>query len=212
MANTARTVIITSYLETHFNMGKALRDDDIVICTDGGYDIARQYGIRPALVIGDFDSITAKIPEDIPVVEFPPEKDFTDLQLAIDIAIENGCNDVEIWGGIGGRLDQTIANMQLLTKYSKEIDWLVIRDGSNEAFVIDGTNGRKGKLPKRDGWYVSFFSLTEECKVTVSGVKYPLDHHTLLNTFPLGVSNEFVDDVISIDVESGSLLVVVSRK
>lgn len=213
MADARRTIIITSFVDTPFDMAKEVHDDDIIICTDGGYDIATSYGIVPSLVIGDLDSVKSEIPESIPVVEFPPEKDFTDLQLAIDVAVENGAQDIEVWGGIGGRLDQTIASMQLLTKYTKEVDWLVIRDGANLAFVIEARPGKTYKLPPKDGWYLSLFSVSNECTgVTLKGVKYTLDNATLINTFPIGVSNEFTDDIGTLTFETGSLLVVCSRK
>ena len=96
-----KTVIITSYIENSLNLGEFIDSDDFVICTDGGYDIASRSGIIPDLIMGDFDSVTSPLPGNIRTIEFNPEKDFTDLDLALKFSAENDFSDVIIAGGIG---------------------------------------------------------------------------------------------------------------
>ena len=111
--STENIIIITSYVDAPFDMKQALTqmEDPYIICTDGGFDLAKQAGITPHLLLGDLDSIQSRIPKELPLKTFPPEKDYTDLELAIHTAIEKKASHVEIWGGIGGRLDHTVANL-----------------------------------------------------------------------------------------------------
>ncbi|MFA9382090.1 MAG: thiamine diphosphokinase, partial [Acetanaerobacterium sp.] len=82
-----------------------------VICADGGYDTALRIGITPHLFVGDMDSVRMS-PEGCEIMLSPAEKDDTDTMLAAKIAIERGYTDITIFGGLGGRLDHTLANIQ----------------------------------------------------------------------------------------------------
>src|SRR5512133_566542 len=84
---------------------------DLVIAADGGY--AHMGGIKPDLVVGDFDSL-GYVPADEQVVRHPAEKDDTDTMLAAIIGIERGYRAFVLLGGVGGRLDHTLANIQTL--------------------------------------------------------------------------------------------------
>lgn len=212
--DTKRAVIITSYIESTFDMKSFISADDFVICTDGGYDIAVNEGIRPDLLIGDFDSIKATLPCDIEIERFNPEKDFTDLELALKSAVKSNIKNVEIWGGIGGRLDHTIANIQLLSNYTNCFDSLIMKDGSNSCFAIHSEGNLVHiDIPSKDNCYFSVFSLTEKCHgLSIEGVKYPLFNHTLTNSFPLGVSNEFTEKKVHLSLKKGTLLVVISSQ
>ena len=206
-----RAAIITSYIDTPFPMKDDAESMDIIICTDGGYDLASEQKIRPNFLLGDLDSITSPIPEDIPVIRFNPEKDYTDLQLAIEMALEIGASDIEIWGGIGGRLDHTIANIQLLSNFSEKCQRLILRDGANEAMILSA--GTVHKIEARDGWYFSLFSLSDTCQdLKIEGAKYNVDNFTLTRNYPIAVSNEFASDMVSITVTGGTLLLVLASK
>lgn len=208
-----KTVIITSYIENSLNLGEFIDSDDFVICTDGGYDIASRSGIIPDLIMGDFDSVTSPLPDNIRAIEFNPEKDFTDLDLALKFSAENDFNDVIIAGGIGGRLDHTVANLQLLSNYCCSFSSLIMLDGRNKCFVVDSRKRSTIVIPAEEDSYLSFFSLSEKCTgVTLRGVKYTLDRYTLTQDFPLGVSNEFIKKEAVVSIENGTLLVVISKK
>ena len=90
--STENIIIITSYVDAPFDMKQALTQmkDPYIICTDGGFDLAKQAGITPHLLLGDLDSIQSRIPKELPLKTFPPEKDYTDLELAIHTAIDLG--------------------------------------------------------------------------------------------------------------------------
>lgn len=206
-------VIFTAFLDNSFAVKDSLKDCDFVICTDGGYDIALAYSVEPDLLMGDFDSVTSALPEDVEILRFPPEKDHTDLELALMKAGELNAKNVTVIGGIGGRLDHTVANIQLLTAYADRFDSLILKDGKNTCFIIDGNNNSNMHIPASDNCYISIFSLSEQCDILYfSGVKYPLENYVLTRDFPIGVSNEFKEKEAALCIKSGTLLVVISEK
>lgn len=202
----SRAVIITGgeiLNKTAFNP----REGDIYICADSGICNAAVLGIKPDVVIGDFDSYDGDFPDNINVIVHPPEKDETDTALAAEYAIGRGYKTIEIWGGTGGRLDHTMANILLLYSLYKKGVKAVLRDGINTAEVTDNAVSIK----KGSAKYVSVFSLADISEgVTILGAKYPLKNYTLKQGDSLGVSNEVVDDKMDITLKSGMLLVITS--
>lgn len=207
-------VIITSYIES-------ISDDffenitaEYTICLDGGYNIALDNNISPDLLIGDMDSLTGPIPKNIEAERFPPEKDFSDLELGLKKAVALNAQNVTILGGIGGRLDHTVANIQLISQYADDFKTLVMKDDKNCCFVINGNKNKITTLKAEKNSYFSVFSLSDKCTgLHIINAKYPLVNHTLQRFGSLCVSNEFVnekDAVISLN--EGTLLVVISRK
>ncbi|MCL5046484.1 MAG: thiamine diphosphokinase [Actinobacteria bacterium] len=98
-----------------------IRDDDWIICADGGAGHALKMGLSPDVLIGDFDSLDGDIVEEISragaeVLRVPTEKDQTDTQLALDLALSRGAREILVLGAIGDRLDHTMANILLLPK------------------------------------------------------------------------------------------------
>ena len=94
-----------------------LTDEDLVIAADGGYDHLIELGLRADIALGDFDSVTSHEIWDDNICEkftYPPEKDDTDMLLAIRLGLSKGYHSFAIYGGLGGRLDHTIANIQAL--------------------------------------------------------------------------------------------------
>ena len=86
-----------------------------VICADAGYDTAVQYGVRPDLVIGDFDSAAKRPPETIRTIKLPVEKDVTDMMGAVMVGQKLGYKTFVLIGGLGGdRFDHSMANLDVL--------------------------------------------------------------------------------------------------
>jgi len=208
-----RIIIITSYIDFPVDMHQIIKTDDFIICTDGGYDLAKTQKITPDLLMGDFDSTRETLPDNIPIKRFDPEKDFTDLDLALKTAVEMSASEVIIIGGIGGRLDHTIANIQMLAEYTDSFEQLLMVDGMNKCFVLNKKQKNHIDIPREKDSYISLLPISDQCTgVTIKGVKYPLDDHTLIKGMSLGVSNEFIEEKAELSIKNGALLVIIARK
>ncbi len=187
-----------------FGLNEKIRPGDMVIAVDGGYRELERLCVKPDFIVGDFDSLGA-VPHGENVTVLPCEKDVTDMFTAVNIGIEKGCGLFYIYGGTGGRLDHTIANIQLLKYFAeKGVSLVFYGDGFAVAAVRNGSMTLSGK----NGGYVSVFSLSDSSQgVTLRGLKYGLENHTLTSAFPLGVSNEFTEKTAEISVENGTLAV-----
>lgn len=204
-----KCVIITSYIEG--NLTELMRgyEPDYILCADGGYNYAKKAGIVPHYLIGDFDSLKGSMPPDIKRMTYPCEKDDTDTGLCLQAALELGCRDILIMGGLGGRFDHAVANIQAMSGIAEQTDRIAIKDNKNYCTILQ--NGSLS-LQKQEGQHVSVLSLSDRATgVSIVGVKYPLSDYTMVRTFPLGVSNEYEEDTITISVKDGTLLIVLSR-
>ncbi|MFV0516580.1 MAG: thiamine diphosphokinase [Aminipila sp.] len=190
-----------------------IKPDDFIICADGGYKFARGCHITPNLLIGDFDSFTATLPPDIEKLIYPSEKDDTDTMLSVKYAVENNFDDICIIGGLGGRLDHTISNLQSLswaidywTAHKMMNNKISICDYQNRAMLI---SNQQIILHGTVGETLSLISYSEKCTgITTKNLKWELKDAELTNSFPLGISNEFMDDFCQITVLDGKLLIV----
>ena len=185
------------------------QEEDLVIAADGGYDHLLSIGLRADVVLGDFDSVTSyEIWEDTfcEKLTYPPEKNDTDMMLAIKLGLSRGFQNFAIYGGLGGRLDHTIANIQALSFLAKEGASAILYHEQYELSVIH--NG-SFTLSKDTSGYVSVLSLSDKSEnVTIKGLKYELEGATLTNHFPLGVSNEAIGKKGVISVGNGTLLIL----
>ncbi len=179
-----------------------------VIAADAGIKKLEKSGIKPDLIIGDFDSLTKK-PTGENVLTFPIEKDDTDTMLALKEAIKRGFDTVYISGGIGGELDHTMANLQTLLYACENGINAFLTDGITTATVISDSI----TLGSENSGRCSVFAFGGEARgVSISGLKYEASGITLSPSFPLGVSNSFIGEEASISVESGRLLIIYNGK
>ena len=188
-----------------FFSGELPRKGDYIIAADGGYVELVARGYKPDIVVGDFDSLGG-IPQHNNVLSSPTEKDDTDMMLAVKHGLERGCTEFIINGGLGGRFDHTLANLQVLSyiSRSKAQGVLVGRD----VCITSVSNGSISFMTGASG-RVSVFCAGDKAEgVTLSGMKYTLDEARLTLDDPLGVSNEFTGAPAVITVRKGTLLVV----
>lgn len=181
---------------------------DFVIACDAGYIHAQRADIVPDVIIGDFDSYLGDLPGGVEIIRTKPEKDDTDTMMALKLAIRRGYRRIMLVGALGGRVDHMLANISLIAFAATKGADLQIVDGHHQIFAVrDG----KRRVPRSSWRNLSVFAFDTECTgVTLRGVKYPLEGALLTNTFALGVSNEFTEDIAEISVESGILIVVLS--
>lgn len=207
MQNTC--LILLSYMECVTpDMAQELAESaDYIIAADGGQNRAREFGLQPDCVIGDFDSTTLNEDFDCLYITYPAEKDLTDTEAALTHALEKGCRNVILLGGMGGRLDHTMGNIGLLDKYYNSFDHMEFIDGKNRMELLKDS----GRTLKRDGRYKYFglVSLNAEASgIDICGAKYELTGASLERASTLGVSNEFSEDTVEIYVREGTLLIV----
>ena len=185
-------------------------ENDLVIAADSGYENAKRLGITPAVALGDFDSYDESlIPSEVKKIPFPPKKDYTDSQLAVEYAIEQGCTRICLIGGISGRLDHTLSNLAILEDLSARGIYAVMLNGQNRARFLRSTS----TLIPRSGYkYVSLLAVDPVVKgVSVEGCKYPLKKAKLTRSFQYAVSNEVVGNCALISVKKGAIYVIESK-
>lgn len=182
-------------------------DGVYIIAADGGLRHTDALGLTPHAILGDFDSL-GYIPDAAQV--FPVEKDDTDSMLAVRHGLAAGCRRFLIYGGLEGpRLDHTIANLQTLQ---------FLADRGAEGYLIGksiATVVKNGEitLPAVENGILSVFCMGGDARgVTIRGLQYELEGHSLSAGFPLGVSNHFIGNESKISVDNGSLLVIYDRK
>lgn len=192
---------------------KDLSKNDLVIGVDQAAFWLIRHGVVPRAAVGDFDSVTAaemaeirkKIPE---IIEFPSQKDETDLNLAVGYAVRLKMSHIIIYGGIGSRLDHTMAAFTLLETYKKQGVSITLRDEGNEVFLLDGFCELARDATYR---YLSVIPVTRSATVTIKGVKYPVAGRIFERGSTLGISNEIAASSASIFVHKGKILVIRSR-
>jgi len=154
-------------------------------------------------VVGDFDSL-GYVPEAEEIIQHPVRKDDTDTLLAIRLGLERGYRNFVIIGAIGGRLDHSFANLQaLLFLRDHRARGLLYGDGFAITAVTDGSITIEGRGT------LSVFAFTPTVKgVYLRNVSYPLEDAALTSSFPIGVSNEFMEGPATIGCTEGTLLVM----
>lgn len=199
--------------------------DDFVIAVDGGYDYLINNGIQPDLLVGDFDSAqstlnTSKV--GCKVLDFPPEKDYTDMYLAALEGHKLGYRIFYIYGGTGNRIDHTFSNINLLAHLSTldsagylfdEHHVITAITDSELILSINSTDKYHAGLKAKKNGYITVLSHSDisEC-VNLRGLKYPTYDVTMTNSTVLGTSNEFTGRDCSISVKKGTLLIVLERQ
>ncbi len=178
---------------------------DTIIAADGGWLRLNRLGIQPDLAVGDFDSL-GYVPQDVKVVRHSPVKDQTDLFLAAQEAIACGCDELMLFGGTGGRLAHTLANLQMLSCLEKQGIAAYLTDDALTATALQ--NGTLTFDPICEGYLSAFAHGSAAYGVSLTGLKYPLSDAVLTPDFPLGVSNEFTGVPATVTVRQGTLLVL----
>ena len=181
-----------------------ISENAYVIAADSGYRHCLRFGIKPDLILGDFDSYEDRLPDDCEIFRAPREKDDTDLMLAVKTGFEKGCRTFYIYGADGGRMGHTVAAVQTLA-YIESNGGEGVLFGNGFAMRVYGRGNVT--LHRNGAKYISVFSLTDSAEVTEKGFKYSGELR-LTYDFPLGVSNEFTGETAELEVKSGKILVI----
>lgn len=195
---------------------------DKIIAVDGGLHVLYECKVMPTDIVGDFDTVDPELlmqykgQEGIRIRRFQPQKDDTDSEIAVRMAIEYGSSQIDIIGGTGNRLDHTIGNIRLLGQIYQANENPCRREG----FLYDRNNrvrlvGEECIIQKEEayGKYISLFPFTQTVTgITLEGFQYPLKDATmdLFTTPTLGISNEIIAKEGKISCGEGILLVIES--
>ena len=194
------------------NLEKAralIRPEDFILCADGGTRHALALGLTPNVIIGDLDSVTdrerQKMKEaNVEIVEFPRDKNETDLELAINHALSINPEDILILAALGGRMDQTLANIALLSSLQLATSNIRLADGVEEIFFCRDqaqVEGRSGDIVSLIPWQGKVTGVFTE------NLRWHLHHETLYPDKTRGISNEMTAEIATVSITSGLLLI-----
>lgn len=205
LANSA--LIANGEIEEDAALIAKIKSCDHLIAVDGGLNHCRRFGLVPSMIIGDFDSAdpdALRHFENVPQKAFPKDKDKTDLELAVEYAFSLEARTVVIFGGLGGRIDHTLANINLLCLYPGK---LYLESSKEFLFVID----RQVSLKCTIGQTISLIPLNGPVSgIQTKGLKWKLENGVLDKHF-MGISNLCLSANIHISVEKGDLLCCVNK-
>lgn len=189
-----------------------------IIAVDGGLKVLYRNNLKPDAIVGDFDTIEPEIlskykySPTTEVVSLNPEKDYTDTQSALEYALKSKPDEIFIIGGIGSRIDHSLANIAILE---------VAMEANVRAFIVNENNKIRMicgnvMIDKKDlyGPYISLLPFGGEAKgVTLKGFKYNLDNFDFVTSkvASLGISNEMVEDKAFINIQNGRMLLIEAR-
>ncbi len=182
--------------------------DELVIAADGGLAHLEEIGLRPDIILGDFDSL-GYVPEGAEV--YPVEKDDTDSMLAIKKGLEAGCDRFYIYGALDGKwVDHTMANFQALQYLAERgtRGWLIGRRQ-----VVTAIHNDTIVFPPFCFQELSVFCMGNDAKgVSIRGLQYEMEGGVLTSGFPLGARNHFIQKKATVEVKDGTLLLMWRRK
>jgi thiamine pyrophosphokinase len=186
----------------------------LLIAADGGARHLLRMGLSPQVLIGDLDSLT---PEEVAQMEavgvqvhrYPMDKDWTDLELALGYALQRQCQRVVLVGALGGRLDQTLGNLSLLTDPAYAAIDLSVDDGLEEVRLVK----ERFEVHGEPGDIVSLLPL-DECVegVRTQGLRWALNDESLYRSQTRGISNEMLGTIAAVQVRHGALLCIHTRQ
>jgi len=202
---TCALVAASDFNAEHFSECASAGEFDFVMAVDGGFAHLQAIDFAPDYVMGDFDSL-GYVPVGANVEVHPAHKDKSDLELALDYVAERAYGRVVIYGALGGRLDHTMAALQMCARFAEAGMEVTLVDSGCAVRILVGP--ALFMLPLRESGTVSVFSATDvSTDVSEWGMEYPLEHARLTNRTTLGLSNELKGEPAGITLNAGTLYV-----
>ncbi len=189
-----------------------LKPSDIIVCADGGLRHADRLSLPPRVILGDMDSIEQnrlqELGSEVDILNYPSDKNETDLELALKWVEDNGCQQALVAGISGGRMDHTLANIHLMAGKQWHFE-LCFWERGQYAWVIN--DGQTVSLNPYQGYTLSLLPLTELVSgIVTKGLKFPLNNEQLEFGTTRGISNVVMADYASVSIDTGKLLLVVT--
>jgi thiamine pyrophosphokinase len=201
------------------NIKAQIGAEDFLIAADGGFQHLISLGLIPDLVIGDLDSmpdsVVRQLQDDgVELLRFPPEKNETDLELALLEAAARDYHNLLIVAGLGGRLDQTLGNFALIRSPGLARCQVKMDDGVEEVWNLKGSK-KLGELQifGKKGEVVSLLAIGSRANgINTEGLKFPLAGDVLFSYQTRGISNEMLGPVARVTLSEGELIVIHTRQ
>lgn len=208
-----KTIIIGNGEINNYDIIREYFDQAYIIACDGGVKHCRAMMIMPNIMVGDFDSANkedAEFFENLGVLKekFPVRKNETDMEIAINMAIDKNSTEIYIVGGLGRRFDHSLANVHILLRPVRLGIRTCLLDEHNIITLVEDSIDIVGEK----GQTVSLIPLTTEVKgINTKNLDYALTNATMEIGHSLGVSNVMTDDIATISVGEGVLILIMSR-
>ena len=187
--------------------------EELLIVVDGALEVTHQLGIKPDFIVGDFDTVNQSLLtyyDNNIILRHPPEKDQTDTELAIETALDYGCESLVFFGATGSRLDHSLGNIFLLERLLKQGICAELLNENNRLYL----KNQSFTLNRTKVWgdFLSLLPLSETVEeVTLTGFKYPVEKLTFYRERTLGISNEITEEEARVEFSKGTFIVVESR-
>ena len=184
----------------------------LIIAADGGADRCRLLNITPHILIGDLDSTAPALVEQyidagVEIIRHPARKDATDLELALDLSMARGADEIVLFGVLGGRWDMSLSNVMLAASEKYKHMTISLLDVQCRMHIVHG--GTTLHLEGYTGQITSLIAISTDVQgITLKGFEYPLNNATLPFGSSRGVSNLLRTDKGLITLKSGTLLCV----
>ena len=187
-----------------------LKDKKNIFCADGGLKYALSVGVVPLEIWGDLDSVDKSLVEKAEkmgsrVIEFDSRKDFTDGELIISEMEKRGFEKIVVLGGLGGRTDHLLTNLNLLFKFKN----VVFLSEKEKIFKVE----KKMTIENEEGKTISFIPMSDTVEeITLTGFEYPLNKYTVKRGESICTSNIVRKSCAVIEFKEGKLLGIIENK
>ena len=204
-------VFINGTIEDYAAFTRWLQAGDYLIAADGGARHALALGCRLDAVVGDLDSLELTLVNELAaagvmIERHPVAKDQTDLELAIEFALDQGATEIVLLGAVGDRLDQTLANLLILAQREWPVQVTLVERNQIAQLVRPG---QRITLQASVGDTVSILPLSNVVTgITYTGMRYPLEDATLHLGSTRGISNEVSAVPATVTIATGRLLLI----
>lgn len=205
-------IVVNGQMTNPELMARRVRPGDTVICADGGTLHAERMGLTPHVIVGDMDSVPPSLRGRFEaggtrLFEHPPRKDETDLELALRVAKGEGLREIIVLCPFGGRVDQELANLLLITRPEWRDMSITLADEHQQARLL--RPGRPLRIDGMPGDIVSLIPVSDGVQgLTIEGVEWPLEKHAVQMGSTLTISNVMLGKSASVSSTGGLAIVV----
>ena len=193
----------------HELVTEAPQEDDLILAADAGLLTAKALGAVPQILLGEFDSLgEPDVPEGTELIRVPVEKNDTDTQRAVRVALERGAKEIVIVGGLEGRVDHTLSSLAILEDLNARHVPASLTNGKNRVRFVRNSGALIARSQFR---FLSLIAADPVVKgVTVEGCKYPLKNAKLSRLNQYAVSNEITGNCALVEIRRGGVWLIES--